>query len=230
MKSLSHVRLFATPWTAAYQALPSMGFSRQEYWSGLPFPSPGDLPNPGIEPRSPALQAVTFLWATREAQLINSITQKVTFNFQLCCGFSNTDFSLKDVNSWSWSPLRQDYIINGLPSLSNFFISVSLFYSVELLSAIQQSGSDTCVHTLLPSGASLPPHLIPWGHLRAPSWGPWATWSFPRDRVYMSLRLSQSIPPSSSSVSTWPLSTCREPALQTGSSVPLVPINAIYTH
>ena len=47
--------LFATPWTVAYQASPSMGFSRQEYWSGLPFPSPGDLPNPGIEPKSPTL-------------------------------------------------------------------------------------------------------------------------------------------------------------------------------
>ena len=46
-----------TPWTVAYQAPPSMGFSRQEYWSGLPFPSPGDLPDPGIEPRSSALQA-----------------------------------------------------------------------------------------------------------------------------------------------------------------------------
>ena len=46
-----------TPWTVACQAPPSMGFSRQEYWSGLPFPSPGDLPNPGIKPRSPALQA-----------------------------------------------------------------------------------------------------------------------------------------------------------------------------
>ena len=57
MKSLSRVRLFATPWTVAHQALPSMGFSRQEYWSGLPFPSPGDLPDPGIEPRSPTLQA-----------------------------------------------------------------------------------------------------------------------------------------------------------------------------
>ena len=54
-KSLTPV--LATPWTAAYQAPPSMGFSRQEYWSGLLFPSPGDLPNPGIEPRSPALQA-----------------------------------------------------------------------------------------------------------------------------------------------------------------------------
>ena len=49
--------LTATPWAAADQAPLSMGFSRQEYWSGVPFPSPGDLPNPGIEPRSPTLQA-----------------------------------------------------------------------------------------------------------------------------------------------------------------------------
>ena len=47
----------ATPWTVAYQAPPSVGFSRQEYWSGLPFPSPGDLPNPRIEPGSSTLQA-----------------------------------------------------------------------------------------------------------------------------------------------------------------------------
>ena len=57
MKSHSCVRLFATPWTAASQAPPSMGFSRQEYWSGLPFPSPGYLPDAGIKPGSPALQA-----------------------------------------------------------------------------------------------------------------------------------------------------------------------------
>ena len=57
VKSLSRVRLFATPWTVAYQASLSMGFSRQEYWSGLPFPSPEDLPDPGIKPRSPALEA-----------------------------------------------------------------------------------------------------------------------------------------------------------------------------
>ena len=61
VKSLSHVRLFVTPWTVAYQA-PSMRFSRQEYWSGLPFPSPEDLPNPGIEPGSPALQADALPW------------------------------------------------------------------------------------------------------------------------------------------------------------------------
>ena len=57
VKSLSHLQLFATPWTITYQDLPTMGFPRQEYWSGLPFPSPGDLPNPGIELRSPVLQA-----------------------------------------------------------------------------------------------------------------------------------------------------------------------------
>ena len=57
VKSLSRVRLFLTPWTIAYQAPPSMGFSRQEYWSGLPFPSSGDLPYPGIESGSPALWA-----------------------------------------------------------------------------------------------------------------------------------------------------------------------------
>ena len=50
VKSLSRVQLFVTLWTVTYQAPPSMGFSRQEYWSGLPFPSPGDLPDPGIEP------------------------------------------------------------------------------------------------------------------------------------------------------------------------------------
>ena len=57
VKSLCRVRLFATPWTVAYQAPPSMEFSRQEYWSGLRFPSPGALSNPGIKPGSPAVQA-----------------------------------------------------------------------------------------------------------------------------------------------------------------------------
>ena len=57
VKSLSHVRLFVTQWTVAHHAPLSMEFSRQEYWSGLPVPSQGDLPNPGIEPSSPAMQA-----------------------------------------------------------------------------------------------------------------------------------------------------------------------------
>ena len=61
VESLSRVSLFATPLTVACQVTPSMGFSRPEYWSGLPFSSPGDLPEPGIEPRSPLLHCRQIL-------------------------------------------------------------------------------------------------------------------------------------------------------------------------
>ena len=60
MKSLSRVQLLVTAWTIAHQAPPFMEFSRQEYWSGLSFSSPGDLPNPGIEPAPPALAGRFF--------------------------------------------------------------------------------------------------------------------------------------------------------------------------
>ena len=60
VESYSRVRLFETPWTVAYKAPLSMEFSRQAYWSGLPLPSPGDLPDPGIKPGSPTLQADTL--------------------------------------------------------------------------------------------------------------------------------------------------------------------------
>ena len=67
VKSFSRVRLFATPWTVAYQASLSMGFSRQEYWSGLPFPSPGDLPDPGNQTQVSHIASRCFtFWATRE--------------------------------------------------------------------------------------------------------------------------------------------------------------------
>ena len=59
-RALSHVRLFVTPWTVTCQAPLSIEFSRQEYWSGLPCPSPEDLSDPGIEPGSPALQAFFY--------------------------------------------------------------------------------------------------------------------------------------------------------------------------
>ena len=71
MKSLSRIRLFATLWTVAHQAPPSMGFSRQEYWSGLPFPSQGDLPDPGIEPRSPTLHADALTSEPRPVLVLN---------------------------------------------------------------------------------------------------------------------------------------------------------------
>ena len=74
VKSLSYVWLFATPWTVVYKASQSMDFPRQEYWSGLPFSSPGDLPDPGIEPRSPALQADALLSEGSPLPTVNGVS------------------------------------------------------------------------------------------------------------------------------------------------------------
>ena len=68
------------PMTVAYQAPLSMGFPRQEYWSGLPFPAPGDLPDPGIEPGSPAVQADSLPTATREALTPKNLPGLVQFS------------------------------------------------------------------------------------------------------------------------------------------------------
>ena len=77
VKSLSSVQLFVTPWTVAHQAPPSMEFSRQDYWSGLPFPSPGDLPDPGIKPGSPADTINNyFLWLKIQADVSINIIGK----------------------------------------------------------------------------------------------------------------------------------------------------------
>ena len=98
MKSLSRVQLFVTPRTVAYQAPPSMGFFRQEYWSGLPFPSPRDLPNPGIEPGSPALEADAqrrltseppgkpLLSAKRRVKFLSKVIFKI-LELEGCVGF-----------------------------------------------------------------------------------------------------------------------------------------------
>ena len=78
------VRLFATPWTEAQQAPLSMGFSRQEYWSGLPIPSPRDLPDPGIEPQSPALQADSLPlghWGSPFLTAVGSVTNDLTMGY-----------------------------------------------------------------------------------------------------------------------------------------------------
>ena len=77
MKAFIRVRLFVTPRTVAYQAPPSMGFSRQGYWNGLPFPSPGDLPNPGTEPRSPTLQADTLPSEPRGKPQGNLLSERI---------------------------------------------------------------------------------------------------------------------------------------------------------
>ena len=95
MKSESEVAqsclTLGDPWTVAHQAPPSMGFSKQEYWSGLPFPSPGDLPNPGIEPRSPTLRPRCFnLCTTREAlKYKNTVSQKTSYR--------DTELQIKEI-------------------------------------------------------------------------------------------------------------------------------------
>ena len=65
-QSLSHILVFVTPWTVAHQAPLSIGFPRQEHWNGLPFPSPGDFPNPGIKLESPAAPALAGRFVTTE--------------------------------------------------------------------------------------------------------------------------------------------------------------------
>ena len=106
VKSLSRVRLFVTPWTVAYRAPLSMGFSRQEYWSGMPFPSPGDLPDPRIEPGFPALEAdaltsappgkphkvIYFIFKTHQFPTLDPHQQPS--NFQGNLSKSNTKFLL----------------------------------------------------------------------------------------------------------------------------------------
>ena len=81
LSCFSHVHLFVTPWSVACQAPLSMGFFRQEYWSGLPFSYPGDLPNPGMKPRSPVLQADSL-----PSEPPGKPTQLVQNQAQLLCG------------------------------------------------------------------------------------------------------------------------------------------------
>ena len=91
VKSLSHVWLFVMPWIVAYQAPPSMGFSRQEYWSGLPFPSPEGLPDPGIEPGSLHCKQTLYCLVTRE---IPSRFSRINI------------WSLREEESFCWSSRR----------------------------------------------------------------------------------------------------------------------------
>jgi len=103
VKSLSRVWLFATPWTVAYEVPPFTEFSRQEYWSGLPFPSPGDLPDPGIELGSPALQTGAFtVWATGKPPKINwtSIKHSYTHGERSLVGCSPWGREESDTTEW----------------------------------------------------------------------------------------------------------------------------------
>ena len=124
VQSLSHVRLFVTPGTVAHQTPLSMGFSRQDYWSGLPFPSPGDLPNPGIEPRSSTLQADSLPAALPEKPYKLLDLEYYNHTIEL---FSNSNiFYLKNVyhhvlgNSKQWYDIKLGSLYKGRSKKSNF--------------------------------------------------------------------------------------------------------------
>jgi len=85
---LSSVQFFVTVWTITRQASLAMGLSRQEYWSGLPFPPPGDLPNPGIEPRSPALQAHSLPTESHGKPSLCRTSMQISHNY--ICIYMNT--------------------------------------------------------------------------------------------------------------------------------------------
>ena len=98
--NVNHVWLFSTLWTVACQAPLFMGFSRPEYWNGLPFPSPGDLPNPGIEPRSPALQTDSLPTELKEAPCYQSSRGE----------FATTEVDITNVcilmSIWIWNSMN----------------------------------------------------------------------------------------------------------------------------
>ena len=97
VESLSRVQLLGTPWTVAYQAPPSMGLSRQEYCSGLPFPFPGDLPDPGIEPGSPTVQA----------DALRSEPPGKPWCFKLCFKFHVLNLVFINTRELSWEMMFQ---------------------------------------------------------------------------------------------------------------------------
>ena len=130
-ESRSAVSLFVTPWTVAYQAPLFMGFSRQEYWNGWPFPSPGDLPNPGIEPRPLTRQADSLLseppgksWLIREMGIkrvtqtplnhCNDLTAHVIYCTQIARK-AMTRYS-NDFGRWKWGKGSQGGLVNLAPS------------------------------------------------------------------------------------------------------------------
>ena len=189
VKSLGRVQLFATPWTVAHQVPLSMELSKQEYWSELPFPSPGDLPDPGIEPRSLALQADsllsehwecpiwatgTFEWLMKTMQwLLILLTVKVTLPK---CPHDLAPMPLSHI-SGPWPcicPVLATFLTASLIELERWHLTLCLgfssFLTVILPSSPKQSFSNSLtsilcfsVTLLVQSSLSLPPF-----HLKIP--------------------------------------------------------------
>ena len=185
---------FVTPWTVGRQAPLSMGFSRQEYWSGLPFPPPGDLPSPGIERRSPALQADSTVWATREAYRYMDYYQKIKEDTVYSCISINWVVCRKVTFFQNWLQCDRKASSNqkwqGRKTLSKIYPKKSIkpigyvliliyfwlcwiFIAVRGLSlAVASRGYSLVVFRLLSAVASLLQSTGSWW-VRFSSCGPW---------------------------------------------------------
>ena len=142
VKSLSSVQLFASPWTVAYQAPQSMEFSRQEYWSGLPFLSLGDLPKPGIEPESPALKT-------------DALPSEPPGKPKVCLG----GCQLKTLKLWHTQKPKERDCTHLFFKILFLVFKMKHGYSTMLMvasvSTVEQSESDMCISSL-PSWISFP--------------------------------------------------------------------------
>ena len=185
-QSLSRVQFFVILWTITHQILLSMGFSRQEYWSGLPFPSPGDLPNPGIVPTSPELQTFLTTQATREALVFClpnlydylpsrhcylNVSNPVILIPRIHCSFRiycSGQPSKPNTGQASWTS-SLPYLPNPIDSLSLTFQFHSYWITwVQFLSIFCQNATFQ-THSLL---LSLPP-----SHLLFTLWPKWTFWN-----------------------------------------------------
>ena len=141
-QSLSRIGLFATPWTVAHQAPPSMEFSRQEHWSGLPFPPPGDLPDPRIEPTSPACigRQILYHWVTWEAgglHVFNPQNELVSRQNNACVTDEATTPRRSKMTCLEslgpWFSLRFRYILKSASSLMHWESGKQAFLCCECI-------------------------------------------------------------------------------------------------
>ena len=155
LNPFSHAQLFVTLWTATCQAPLSLGFSRQEYWSWLPFPSPGHPPDPGIESESPALQADSLPFEVRHSFKLYAwgswlwhYFYRCHFPYDLLCSTGVSFFQSKNTLKLSYSPESLHYRHSPptcmqcslwLPSYIRMYICYSLH--VQSLSCVQFLGT-----------------------------------------------------------------------------------------
>ena len=123
----------ATPQTVAQQAPLCMGFSRQEYWNGLPFPSPGDIPDPGIEPGSPALRVESLPSVVQSLSCAQLFATPWTAACQACPSLTNSWSLLKLISIESVMPSNHLILCQPLPLLSSVFPSIRVFSNESVL-------------------------------------------------------------------------------------------------